>query len=57
MAGLLADEHFIVYGTLIESWASPKSFCQKDDPPLSSPKERKEDVDYRGQNLIKDEGP
>jgi transposase len=30
-AGLLSDEHFTVDGTLIEAWASHKSFKPKDD--------------------------
>jgi len=29
--GLLSDEHFSVDGTLIEAWASQKSFRRKDD--------------------------
>ena len=29
-AGLVSDEHFTVDGTLIEAWASPKSFKRKD---------------------------
>jgi transposase len=29
--GLLSDEHFVVDGTLIEAWASQKSFRPKDD--------------------------
>src|SRR3989449_2992043 len=28
----LSDEHFTVDGTLIEAWASQKSFRRKDDP-------------------------
>jgi transposase len=32
MAGLLSDEHFSVDGTLIEAWASHKSFQRKDRP-------------------------
>src|SRR3984893_11854462 len=33
-AGLLSDEHFTVDGTLLEAWASLKSFRRKDtDPP------------------------
>ena len=32
-AGLLSDEHFTVDGTLIEAWASQKSFKPKDGPP------------------------
>jgi transposase len=31
--GLLSDEHFTVDGTLIEAWASLKSFKSKDVPP------------------------
>src|SRR5215813_10186575 len=31
--GLLSDEHFTVDGTLIEAWASLKSFKRKDAPP------------------------
>jgi hypothetical protein len=27
---LLSDDHFSVYGTLIEAWESMKSFCRKD---------------------------
>lgn len=32
-AGLTSDEHFSVDGTLIEAWASMKSFRPKDEPP------------------------
>src|ERR1700745_4095786 len=32
-AGLLSDEHFTVDGTLIEAWASRRSFEKKPDPP------------------------
>src|SRR5687767_12589050 len=31
--GLLSDEHFTVDGTLIDAWASLKSFKRKDTPP------------------------
>ena len=31
--GLLSNEHFSVDGTLIEAWASMKSFAKKDGPP------------------------
>ena len=31
---LLSDEHFTVDATLLEAWASLKSFRPKDDPPL-----------------------
>ena len=30
---LLSDEHFTVDGTLIEAWASEKSYVEKSDPP------------------------
>ena len=33
-ANLLSDEHFTVDGTLIEAWASLKSFKPKDGPPF-----------------------
>jgi transposase len=31
--GLLSDEHFTVDGTLLEAWASMKSFQKKEEPP------------------------
>jgi transposase len=37
MAGLLSDEHFSVDGTLIEAWASQKSFQRKDKPDAAPP--------------------
>ena len=36
-SGLISDEHFTVDGTLIEAWASLKSFRKKDDPGDRSP--------------------
>jgi IS5 family transposase len=36
-ADLLSDEHFTVDGTLLESWASLKSFRRKDDAPTAPP--------------------
>jgi transposase len=47
---LLSNEHFTVDGTLIEAWASHKSFRRKDeggDPPTGS--SRNAEVDFRGQ--------
>jgi hypothetical protein len=43
----LSDEHFTVDGTLLEAWASQKSFRPKDDaePPAGTPRE----VDFHGQ--------
>jgi transposase len=36
-AGLLSDEHFTVDGTLLEAWASLKSFRRKDEGPTAPP--------------------
>src|SRR3989449_2024862 len=36
-AGLLSDEHFTVDGTLLEAWASLKSFRRKDGGPPAPP--------------------
>lgn len=50
-AGLLLNEHFSVDGTLIEAWASMKSFRPKgdqdQDPP--APGGRNAEVDFKGQ--------
>jgi transposase len=49
VAPLLSDEHFSVDGTMIEAWASMKSFQPKDgsgEPPAPG---RNGEVDYRGQ--------
>ena len=55
-AGLLSNEHFTVDGTLIEAWASMKSFRPKDenkqDPPTSGG--RNADVDFKGQKRKND---
>ena len=50
--GLLSDEHFTVDGTLIEAWASQKSYQPKEggpSAPASGQDGRNEDVDYHGQ--------
>jgi len=49
---LLSDEHFSVDGTLIEAWASIKSFQPKDGPkpPVGRNKER----DFHGEKLKND---
>jgi transposase len=52
-AGLLSDEHFTVDGTLIEAWASPKSFKPKDGPP-SAGGGSDAMVDFRGQRRSND---
>jgi transposase len=36
-AGLLSDEHFTVDSTMLEAWASLKSFRRKDAPPSDPP--------------------
>ena len=36
-AGLMSDDHFTVDGTLIEAWASQKSFRRKDEDPGDRP--------------------
>lgn len=50
-AGLLSDEHFTVDGTLIEAWASLKSFRPIDDPDqgVDSDDPGNVDVDFHGQ--------
>jgi transposase len=44
--GLLSSEHLTVDGTLIEAWASQKSFKPKDGPP--PPSDGRGGVDFRG---------
>jgi len=51
--GLTSSEHFSVDGTLIEAWASMKSFRRKDDPPPSGPG-RNGEVDFRGETRTND---
>jgi transposase len=47
---LLSDEHFSVDGTLIEAWASQKSFRRKDDQdPPSTDGGRNAEVDFKGE--------
>jgi transposase len=45
--GLLSEEHFTVDGTLIEAWASRKSFVPKDPPPTQG-------TGARGKKLLRD---
>jgi transposase len=49
--GLLSAAHFSVDGTLLEAWASLKSFRPKDDPPAEDPPSqgRNEEVDFHGE--------
>ena len=47
--GLLSEEHFTVDGTLIEAWASQKSFQPKDQPKPPSDDPGNPSIDFRGQ--------
>lgn len=55
---LLSDDHFTVDGTLLDAWASLKSFRPadegKDDPPpdSSSPGGRNREVDFKGERRL-----
>ena len=52
-AGLLSDEHFTVDGTLIEAWASMKSFRPKDNsPPPAGGPGRNPEVDFHGERRL-----
>src|SRR5262245_47015646 len=53
---LLSDEHFTVDGTLLEAWASKKSFRPKDKPPSDPPPDDPGNptVDFRGQSRRND---
>jgi transposase len=51
-AGLLSDEHFTVDGTLIEAWASLKSFRPKDTPPPAGGSGRNPEVDFHGEKRL-----
>jgi transposase len=50
---LLSREHFTVDGTLIEAWASVKSFKPKDGPPSAGGGKNKT-VDFKGKKLKND---
>ncbi len=47
--GLLSDEHFTVDGTLLEAWASHKSFKPKDRPPTPPDDPKNPTVNFHGQ--------
>src|SRR5881409_1815190 len=47
--GLLSDEHFTVDGTLVEAWASLKSFQRKDAPPAPPDDPGNPTVDFHGE--------
>ncbi|OGI45648.1 MAG: transposase [Candidatus Muproteobacteria bacterium RBG_16_65_34] len=50
--GLLSEEHFSVDGTLIQAWASQKSFRPKDEGPGGTG--RNEERDFRGEERKND---
>lgn len=59
VCGLLSEDHFSVDGTLIEAWASMKSFRPKadassDDDDAGNGPTRNEDRDFRGQRRRND---
>jgi transposase len=47
--GLLSDEHFTVDGTLIDAWASLKSFQRKDAPPTAPDDPGNPTVNFHGE--------
>jgi IS5 family transposase len=53
-AGLLSDEHFTVDGTLIEAWASHKSFRPKDEGGSGSGGARPSGRDFHGERRKND---
>jgi transposase len=54
-AGLLSDEHFTVDGTLLEAWASLKSFQRKDQQPTPPPDDPgNPTVDFHGETRKND---
>lgn len=48
--GLVSDEHFSVDGSLIEAWASHKSFVRKDGNGPDRPSGRNPEVDFSGES-------
>jgi len=55
---LLSQDHFSVDGTLIQAWASMRSFKPKDDTPPDTPElpsgGRNDEIDFHGQRLSND---
>ena len=50
----VSSDHFCVDGTLLEAWASHKSFKPKDSPPSDPPAGRNTEVDFHGQKRSND---
>jgi transposase len=55
--GLLSDEHFTVDGTLLEAWASHKSFKPKQGPDVPPDDPKNPTVDFHGQQRRNDTHP
>ena len=52
--GLVSDEHFTVDGTLLEAWASHKSFRPKDSDPSPPDDPKNPTVNFRGESRRND---
>ena len=52
--GLLSDDHFTVDGTLLEAWASQKSFRRRDTPPDGPDDPSNPTVNFRGEHRTND---
>src|SRR5688572_20455454 len=52
--GLVSDEHFTVDGTLLEAWASHKSFRPKDSDPPPPDDPKNPTVNFRGESRRND---
>jgi transposase len=53
-AGLVSDEHFTVDGTLLEAWASQKSFRRRDTPPDTPDDPGNPTINFRGEERKND---
>ncbi len=54
VARLLSDDHFTVDGTLLEAWASQKSFRRRDTPPDPPDDPGNPSVDFHGETRTND---
>ena len=51
---MISDEHFTIDGTMLEAWASLKSFQPTDAPPPEDPDRGNPTVDFNGQRRRND---
>jgi transposase len=51
---LLSEDHFTVDGTLLEAWASLKSFSPKDGNDTHAPDEKNPSIDFHGEKRTND---